>query len=88
MAIKCPWCLSENTKVIGTRTKKAQARIKTEKHGGYKMSDIPFDIRSRDYVIRSHRCQDCFNTFMTIESYYRGDEIKAFNSNSQKLQGI
>lgn len=87
MAIKCPWCLSENTKVIGTRTKKIQTRIKNETRGSYKTSDIPSDIFSRDYVIRSHRCQGCFNTFMTIESYYRNDDIKAFE-NSQKLQGI
>ena len=95
MAIRCPRCFSENTKVYVSRSKYYNDIAKE-----FDVKEVPAEALSVDHVLRRHKCKACGFTFPTVETYYRSADIDAYfdnvfgglesvsDLNSQKLQAL
>lgn len=87
--MKCPICLSEDTKVVESRSKDWNKIGKV-----FSIVDIPAETEMLDYRLRRHKCNACGRSFSTVETYYNKADILSYNKNtlsglkknSQKIQ--
>ena len=69
----CPNCHGTNTSVIESRPKEANKKLKS-----FNVDNLPKDIEKMEYRIRRHRCNDCYYSFNTVETYFNPEDIRSF----------
>ena len=69
--MKCPFCGSKTTRVIGS-AKKGEDFPRFSKNLVNYLKEKP------DYVLRRRRCQECFKDFMTVEELILKEDGKVW----------
>ena len=83
--MKCPLCMSDETKVYTSRPKDFNNVGKE-----FRIDDIPESVKILDYRLRRHKCKKCGYCFATVETYFNYEDVMIYKENSkensQKLQ--
>ena len=67
----CPNCHKTNTTVTESRQKNDNKRLKS-----MNVDNLPPNIEKMDYRVRRHRCNYCYYSFNTVETYFNPEDIR------------
>ena len=81
--MKCPLCMSDETKVTTSRSKDFN-KIGKE----FRIAEVPENVKILDYRLRRHKCKTCGYCFDTVETYFNSEDVMMYKENSQEIQAL